>query len=284
MNLNVKFISIIFVAYRLINTYFNMKEKETDESTVIATPTKKEIFFANLRKKYPERSFEDEDEFYGASMEGYDTEHEFRKTSESSNKEFFDKLQENPDVALFIGSILNKESFGKALSYLSDVLPFEEGSEDFKAYNESVAERQRKAAEGEAAAAEYESNLQESANVLQEFADENGMTPDEAMEFVQNITTTISDKLFSGKIDKEFLDAFYKVQNYEKDLMVAKEAGIIQGRNEKIDAKKKALMKGDGLPPIRSSASTAPEAMDENPTLAALSQMSKKAERNAKLF
>ena len=49
---------------------------------------------------------------------------------------------------------LNKESFGKALSYLSDVLPFEEGSEDFNAYNESVAQRKAKADEAEAAAAE----------------------------------------------------------------------------------------------------------------------------------
>lgn len=259
-------------------------EKEKDEAGVVVTPTKKEMFFANLKKKYPDREFNDEEEFYGASMEGYDAEHEYRKGSEASNKEFFDKLQENPDVALFIGSILNKESFGKALSYLSDVLPFEEGSDDFNAYKESVSERKRKADEAEAAAAEYEANLQESANSLQEFADENGMTPDEAMEFVQNITSTISDKLFSGKIDKDFLSAFYKAQNYEKDLMVAKEAGTIQGRNEKIDAKKRALTKGDGLPPIRSSASTMPEVRDEDPTVMALSQMSKKAARNANLF
>ena len=105
-----------------------MKENEIEKNGASVVPTKREIFFANLKKKYPERDFTDEDEYYAASMEGYDDEHEYRKGSESTNKEFFDKLQENPDVALFIGSILNKESFGKALSYLSDVLPFEEGS------------------------------------------------------------------------------------------------------------------------------------------------------------
>ena len=260
-----------------------MKENEI-ENNVAATPTKREIFFANLKKKYPEREFADEDEFYAASMEGYDTEHEYRKSSESTNKEFFDKLQENPDVALFIGSILNKESFGKALSYLSDVLPFEEGSDDFNAYNESVAQRKARIAEAEAAAEEYERNLQESAESLKQFAEENNMTPEEATDFVQTMTEMIQDKLFSGKIDKDFLGLFYKAQNYDKDLVVAKEAGAIQGRNEKIDAKKKSLTKGDGLPAIRSSASVLPMDEDENPTVSALNIMAKKARRNAELF
>ena len=260
-----------------------MEENEI-KNNVAATPTKREIFFANLKKKYPEREFADEDEFYAASMEGYDTEHEYRKSSESTNKEFFDKLQENPDVALFIGSILNKESFGKALSYLSDVLPFEEGSDDFKAYNESVAQRKARIAEAEAAAEEYERNLQESAESLKEFAEENNMTPEEATDFVQTMTEMIQDKLFSGKIDKDFLGLFYKAQNYDKDLVVAKEAGAIQGRNEKIDAKKKSLTKGDGLPAIRSSASALPMDEDENPTVSALNIMAKKARRNAELF
>lgn len=260
-----------------------MEENEI-KNNVAATPTKREIFFANLKKKYPEREFADEDEFYAASMEGYDTEHEYRKSSESTNKEFFDKLQENPDVALFIGSILNKESFGKALSYLSDVLPFEEGSDDFNAYNESVAQRKARIAEAEAAAEEYERNLQESAESLKQFAEENNMTPEEATDFVQTMTEMIQDKLFSGKIDKDFLGLFYKAQNYDKDLVVAKEAGAIQGRNEKIDAKKKSLTKGDGLPAIRSSASALPMDEDENPTVSALNIMAKKARRNAELF
>ena len=190
-----------------------MKENEIEKNGASVVPTKREIFFANLKKKYPEREFADEDEYYAASMEGYDAEHEYRKSSESTNKEFFDKLQENPDVALFIGSILNKESFGKALSYLSDVLPFEEGSEDFNAYNESVAQRKAKADEAEAAAAEYERNLEESAESLKQFAEENNMTPDEATEFVQTMSEMIQDKLFSGKIDKDFLNLFYKAQN-----------------------------------------------------------------------
>ena len=110
------------------------------------------------------------------------------------------------------------------------------------------------------------------------------MTPDEATEFVQTMSEMIQDKLFSGKIDKDFLNLFYKAQNYEKDLMVAKEAGTIQGRNEKIDAKRKTLTKGDGLPAIRSSASALPVEEDENPTVSALNDMARKAQRNAELF
>ena len=82
---------------------------------------------------------------------------------------------------------------------MSDVLPFEEGSEDFIAYNESVAQRKAKANEAEAAAAEYERNLEESAESLKQFAEENNMTPDEATEFVQTMSEMIQDKILSNK-------------------------------------------------------------------------------------
>ena len=52
-----------------------MKENEIEKNGASVVPTKREIFFANLKKKYPEREFADEDEYYAASMEGYDAEH-----------------------------------------------------------------------------------------------------------------------------------------------------------------------------------------------------------------
>ena len=42
------------------------------------------------------------------------------------------------------------------------------------------------------------------------------MTPDEATEFVQTMSEMIQDKLFSGKIDKDFLNLFIRLKTTRK--------------------------------------------------------------------
>ena len=50
-----------------------------------------------------------------------------------------------------------------------------------------------------------------------------------------------------GKIDKSFLETMYKGLNYEKDLQDAATAGVVEGRNQKIDETLKKQI-GDSVP------------------------------------
>ena len=45
-------------------------QQATEQQAAEQPKTKRELFLANMRTKYPD--IEDEDELYGAAMEGYD--------------------------------------------------------------------------------------------------------------------------------------------------------------------------------------------------------------------
>lgn len=247
-------------------------ENLEQEQGVVAPKSAKDTWADNLRAKYPERDFSNEDELYSASMEGYDSEHDYRKKTTKENSELVELLTANPDVAAFIGSLINKESLPRAMSYLSDLMPLK-GDDDWDEYNKGVEERRAAADKAEKAAEEYERNLEQSAETLREFADENSMSEEEAVEFVREITTKLTDKLFSGKIDKEFLQLFYNATNYDNDISDATEAGRIAGRNETIKAKR-SKRKDDGLPNLGTSGGAVPATSNsDNATLNSLNRM-----------
>lgn len=262
-----------------------METKKDENLMPEEKKTNRQIWEEAIKRKNPEVDFSDEDVLYALSMKGYDEEHEYRKNNEQKNKEMYELLSANPDVAMFISSLVTDKNVGKAMSYLSDVIGLQEGTPEYEEYQKGVEARKTREAEAQKAVEEYENNLKESADVLKAFADENGMTEEDAVAFVKKITEVVSEKLFSGKIDKEFLDLFFRAFNYETDIETAKKAGKIEGRNEAIETKNKKLKKGDGLPEIKNSAG-APikEPTTEDATIQTLSELANKAERDRKLF
>ncbi len=248
--------------------------------------TKKQLWEEGIRAKNPDIDFDnDEDALYDYAMQGYDTEHEYHKKNEEGNRKMYELLTQNPDVAMFISSLVSDGNVGKAMSYLSDALALQEGTPEYDEYQKGVADRKKKEVEAEKAVAEYEKNLEESSEALKNFADENGMSEEEAVDFVRQITDVINEKLFTGKIDKEFLDLFYRALNYDKDLATSREAGLIDGRNEQIDARNRKLKKGDGLPNVNASAGGARNARSEDDeTMKALRGMAERADKQNKIF
>lgn len=250
--------------------------------------TKRQLWEEGIRAKNPDVDFDaDEDSLYDYAMQGYDAEHEYRKRNEDGNRKMYELLSANPDVSMFISSLVSDGNVGKAMSYLSDSLLLQEGTPEYDEYQKGISERKKRQAEQEKAVEEYEQNLRESAAALQEFADTNGMTEEQAVEFVRQITDVINEKLFTGKIDKEFLDLFYRAFNYDTDMDTARAAGVIDGRNQQIDKKNKRLSKGDGLPNVTSAAGKGrePGLYDENSdTMQALKGMADRADKRNKLF
>ncbi len=248
--------------------------------------TKRQLWEEGIRAKNPDIDFDnDEDALFGAAMQGYDAEHEYRKKNEAGNKRMYELLSANPDVSMFMSSLVSDGNVGKAMSYLSDALSLQEGTPEYDEYQKGVSERKQREAEQAKAIEEYEKNLHESAGALKDFADENGMSEEEAIEFVRQITSVINDKLFAGKIDKEFLDLFFRAFNYDKDLQASREAGVIDGRNEQIDAKNHKLKKGDGLPNVATAAGkTEPTVREDDSTMQALRGMAERADKRNKMF
>lgn len=248
--------------------------------------TNKEIWAENLRAKYPDRDLSDEDNLYALSMEGYDVLRDERKKSEEDNRRMYELLSANPEVKDFIASLVAGESIGKALSHLADILPLEEGSDEYKAYIEGVEERKRKASEAEEAERQFESNLSASQGNMKSFAEKNGLTEEEVGAFLSWTMNEITEKFLTGNIDEQTLEKFYRAYNYDKDMAAAEEAGRIRGRNEQIAAKREKQAKGDGLPATRTSGSDAAttQMSNENATMRTLDALEKRAAAKRQLL
>lgn len=222
------------------------------------TKTNKEQWMENLRAKYPDNDFSDEDSFYEVSMRGYDSlrdeSNSRAKKYEEDNKFVHEKLSANPDVYKFISAILAGDSIPKAFAHLKAIINLEEGTPEYDEYIAEVNVRNEEDAKAKASLAEYETNMKASAEALKAFADKNGLTEEEMTTFIEEVISMIREKIFAGKFDEEFLEKFYRVFNYDKDMEMAMESGRIAGRNEKIEAKNKKRNGTDGLPTTTASA------------------------------
>lgn len=245
--------------------------------------SKKQLWEDNLKAKYPDRDFADEDSFYAVSMEGYDADHEALKQSKADNDKLVGILTENPDIAVFVGLLANGED-QKALASLADAIKAAETDEGWETYRGEMARKKELADKAEKEQEEYLKNMEKSAEALKEFASEAGLSEEEAVDFVKNLQETITDKLFSGNIDKEFFKRFYNLINYDNDVAAAKEAGRIAGRNEKIEKKRAKDVMGSEIPAIQSGASEPVVEAPENPTLSALKGMVKQNTERNKYF
>ena len=85
-------------------------QQATEQQAAEQPKTKRELFLANMRTKYPD--IEDEDELYGAAMEGYDKEHEWGKTQREQNAKLAEAIGADPQLAAFIAEIYERGKDG----------------------------------------------------------------------------------------------------------------------------------------------------------------------------
>jgi hypothetical protein len=98
----------------------------------------------------------------------------------------------------------------------------------------------------EAKVNEYRTNAEASAADLDALATENGWS-DEEKAGVEDFVKGVLEKVYSGRLDKDFYNLIQRGRNYEADIEGAREQGRVDGRNEKIEVEKKHLA-GSGLP------------------------------------
>jgi hypothetical protein len=212
----------------------------------------------NLRAKYPDNDFSNEDSYYEVSMKGYDSlrdeSNSRAKKYEEDNKFIHERLSANPEVFACISAILAGDSIPKAMAHLKDVINLEEGTPEYEEYMNEVNVRNERDAKANKDYEEFEANKKASAEALKAFADKNGLTEEEMVTFIEEVINMLREKIFSGKFDEEFFEKFYRVFNYDKEMEMAMEAGRIAGRNEKIEMKNKKRNGTDGLPTTTASA------------------------------
>lgn len=208
--------------------------------------SKRDTFMANLRKKYPD--IEDEEELYGAAMDGYDADHEYAKQQREETGRLAEIMQGNPELASMYAEMFERGKEGNpemALINISDLL------KSYLTGEISGEEYEAKKEEGRKAEEEKQAKLEAQEAVFKEVCEEEGLDYQETLD---KIAEMILNPMARYEIGKEQVKALINMVNYDSDV----EAARVQGRNEQIVAgKRKMARQSDGIPTGSSAAQPA---------------------------
>jgi hypothetical protein len=175
---------------------------------------------------------------------------EFQETEQKANELLSEVFNENQEVAVLIQNLVRGKSVAEAveLSGILDIMP-EEGDDDYEARVRAKIEKENIAKQRIKRADEIAANTKNSQKEIVGWQSENKVD-DGIRDAVLSKADEFVNNALSGKITKDFLKVIHKALIADKEISKAKEAGKIMGRNEKIEAKRKEVRGGDGLPRI----------------------------------
>ena len=213
-----------------------------------------------MRKKYPDKKFEDDEEIYGQIYDDYDQYEQDLNGYKDREKAMSDMFAADPRSAQFLADMHNGQdpyvglvkNFGVNIEdVLHDPKMQEQIAEANKEYVERVA-KSRKLDE------EYEKNMDASLETLRQFQEERGMSDDQIDEVFGALITVVRDGVM-GKFSKETLAMFVNAINHDSDVASASEEGRVAGRNDKIVEGLRKRAKGDGTAPLNGKNGGAPK-------------------------
>lgn len=211
--------------------------------------SKRDALRDRLRKRYPDKSFDDDEELAGQISDDYDSSEKELSEYKDREKQIGDFLASDPKAAAFIHAwregknpvtALVDEYGIDFLEYMDDPEHQEELAEANKGYLERLAKE--KQLEGE-----YQKNLDESLNALESAQNEKGWDDDFVNDGLEKLFEVVNDAIM-GKISVDTIEMLNKAMSHDNDVAKAGEEGEIRGRNAKITEKLKSKKSDDGTP------------------------------------
>lgn len=220
---------------------------EATENQPKSTP--KELLRARMSSRYPDRHFRDENGENGEDdieQAILDTLDEYDKY----NDEMLSLFSTDARSADFITNWVKTgdpraallETFGDDFI---EAAKSEDGLAQFKGQLDSW--RARKKADDDARA-QYEQNWDKSLEDLDKWGDENGLTQEQKVAVIMKLVDVSSNAIQNIYTPADF-DMANKALHYTSDVEAAREAGVVEGRNAKIDARRKTKDSVGSLPP-----------------------------------
>lgn len=213
--------------------------------------SKRDLLRERLSKKYPDKNFDDDEEFAGQIGADYDDYDNRIADFEKNERAIGDMFSADPRAASFLmdwkdGSdpvvalvnVLGKD----AIEAANDP----ERQEEIAKANKEYLERIKKSKELNK---EYESNLQESLQTLQDVQEEKGWSDEQVDGAFQTLFKIVDDAIL-GKFSPDVLQLVMNAQNYDHDVAMAQQEGEVKGRNSKIEEKLRKAKSGDGMPQL----------------------------------
>lgn len=213
--------------------------------------SRREQQVARLRKKYPEKKFEDDEEIYGQISDDYDAYETELEGYKGREKTLSDMFAADPRSAQFLTDMHEGKDpvLGLVRNFgveIKDVLDDPEMQDKIAEANKEYVER---VANSKKLDEEYEKNMDATLETLRQFQSERGMSDEQIDQIVGFVLGIVRDGVM-GKFSKETLEMASKALNYDADVATASEEGEIAGRNSKITEQLRKSKKGDGTAPL----------------------------------
>lgn len=213
--------------------------------------SRREKQLERLRAKYPDKSFDNDEDIYGQIYDDYDQYEQAIDGYKGREKALSDMFAADPRSAQFLSDMHKGEDpvLGLVRNFgieIKDVLDDPEMQERIAEANKDYVERLAKSRKLDE---EYERNLDSTLETLRNFQQQRGMTDDQIDEAMKVLVGIVRDGIM-GKFTPETLDMVVKALNHDADVAAAGEEGEVAGRNAKITEKLRKSKKGDGLPSL----------------------------------
>lgn len=204
-----------------------------------------------LRKKYPEKKFEDDEEIYGQISDDYDQYEQELDGYRGREKKLSDMFAADPRSAQLLTDMYNGvdpvvglvKRFGMEIR---DILDDPEMQDKIAEANKDYVERMAKSKQLDA---EYETNMDATLETLRQYQSANGLSDED----IDNITAAwlqiVRDGVM-GKLTTETITLIANALNHDADVANAQQEGEVAGRNSKIVEQHRKRAQGDGTQPL----------------------------------
>ena len=208
----------------------------------------KERYTERLKKKYPDRNFDDDEALFGQVNDDYDFYDAELENYRANEKALADMFMSDPKSAAFF---TRWSKGGDPVEVLIELY-----GDDFRAALDDpeklkgIIDANKKFAEKVAKEKEYEDtynqNLEETKRNIDIVKSQEGLTDDEIDNVMEFLLGVMTDGIM-GKFSVETITMGLKAINHDDDVAMADREGEVRGRNEKIVEKIKRSEQGDGI-------------------------------------
>jgi hypothetical protein len=214
----------------------NEDPKETAQEQM--TPRGRDKFLELIKAKNPDYAPENDDQLMDDAHSMYsERDNELGKHKEANSKLAI-LVGKDPKLGAVLGMIAGEDqkSFPYAVGKVYGKEAFEMDEDGLEEFEKGYQEHLTQVGATKAAQEQADKNIQEYWANLQTYASDNKLSEEEATALNDKIFG-IADNMLMGIIPTDIIELIHKGLNHDRDVQEAADTGMVEGRNQKIEAK-----------------------------------------------
>lgn len=238
--------------------------------------SKRDNVLGRLRKRYPDKQFDDDEAIYGQIGEDYDNLEKENGEMKDREKIMSDMFSTDPRSAEFLTAISKGENPVIVLlrEFGPDIKDALDDPERVQEVADAWAEEQKRIAKSQELDEEWAKNMSRSVDNLAEYQKAHGLSDEQADQIIYSLINIVRDGVV-GKFSPEMFDIISKAINHDDDVAQAESEGAVAGRNEKITEKLRKSQKGDGIGQLNGRNNGSMDMRSKRPSIFALAEQAR---------